>query len=106
MIRRLHDKEVVSMLYGNFMSHFEELICYKVKSRINSKRGHVPLKRSPSLNFTRQIRNGYKNIVPFYKKEIKENKIELKMLHFFINTGINDNTYWNELVKCIKVYVA
>jgi len=29
------------------------------------------------------------------------------MLHFFINTGINDNSYyWNELVKCIKVYVA
>jgi arginine decarboxylase len=27
------------------------------------------------------------------------------MLHFFINTGIND-TAWNELVKCIKVYIA
>jgi arginine decarboxylase len=29
------------------------------------------------------------------------------MLHFFINTGINDTAYyWNELVKCIKVYIA
>jgi arginine decarboxylase len=39
---------------------------------------------------------------------IQDNKkLELKMLHFFINTGINDNAYyWNELVKCIKVYVA
>jgi arginine decarboxylase len=27
------------------------------------------------------------------------------MLHFFINTGINDNAYyWNELHKCLKVY--
>jgi arginine decarboxylase len=51
---------------------------------------------------------GYKNIVQFYKKQIQENdNLELKMLHFFINTGINDNAYyWNELVKCIKVYVA
>lgn len=28
------------------------------------------------------------------------------MLHFFINTGIRDSAYyWNELVKCLKVYV-
>ena len=28
------------------------------------------------------------------------------MLHFFINTGIKDNAYyWNELNKCLKVYV-
>jgi arginine decarboxylase len=27
------------------------------------------------------------------------------MLHFFINTGIRDNAYyWNELLKCLKVY--
>jgi arginine decarboxylase len=30
----------------------------------------------------------------------------LKMLHFFINTGINDNSYyWNELLKGINIYV-
>jgi arginine decarboxylase len=29
------------------------------------------------------------------------------MLHFFINTGIQDcSYYWNELMKCLKVYVA
>jgi arginine decarboxylase len=29
------------------------------------------------------------------------------MLHFFINTGIRDNAYyWNELHKCLKVYVS
>ena len=29
------------------------------------------------------------------------------MLHFFINTGIRDNAYyWNELLKCLKVYIA
>lgn len=28
------------------------------------------------------------------------------MLHFFINTGIRDTAYyWNELLKCLKVYI-
>ncbi|MDT8346415.1 MAG: arginine decarboxylase, partial [Flavobacteriaceae bacterium] len=42
-----------------------------------------------------------------YEDQIKNNeKVELKMLHFFINTGIRDNAYyWNELSKCLKVYV-
>ncbi len=42
--------------------------------------------------------------MPFYKNQIKDNdKVELKMLHFFINTGIKDNAYyWNELVKMFK----
>jgi len=69
----------------------------------------IAAEEEPKFEFyTSRLGIGYKNIVPFYKKEIKENKnLELKMLHFFINTGINDNAYyWNELVKCIKVYVA
>ena len=69
----------------------------------------IASEEEPKFEFyTSRLGIGYKNIVPFYKKEIKENKkLELKMLHFFINTGINDNAYyWNELVKCIKVYVA
>jgi arginine decarboxylase len=45
---------------------------------------------------------------PFMKKRIQNDKLmELKMLHFFINTGINDNAYyWSELLKCVNVYVA
>ena len=32
-------------------------------------------------------------------------KFELKMLHFFINTGIKDTAYyWNELTKSVRVY--
>ena len=40
------------------------------------------------------------------KGKIKNNKkFTLKMLHFFINTGIKDTAYyWNELNKCLSVY--
>ena len=68
----------------------------------------IASEEEPKFEFyTSRLGIGYKNIVPFYENQIKENdKVELKMLHFFINTGIRDNAYyWNELVKCLKVYV-
>lgn len=74
---------------------------FKVGIRIASE-------EEPKFEFyTSRLGIGYKNIVPFYEDQIKNNEqIELKMLHFFINTGIRDNAYyWNELVKCLKVYV-
>lgn len=68
----------------------------------------IASEEEPKFEFyTSRLGIGYKNIVPFYEDQIKNNdKVELKMLHFFINTGIRDNAYyWNELVKCLKVYV-
>ncbi len=73
---------------------------YKVGIRIASE-------EEPKFEFyTSRLGIGYKNIIPFYEDQIKNNeKIELKMLHFFINTGIRDTAYyWNELNKCLKVY--
>ena len=74
---------------------------FKVGIRIASE-------EEPKFEFyTSRLGIGYKNIVPFYNNQIKNNeKVELKMLHFFINTGIRDTAYyWNELMKCIKVYI-
>ena len=74
---------------------------YKIGIRIASE-------EEPKFEFyTSRLGIGYKNIVPFYNKKVKENdQVELKMLHFFINTGIKDNSYyWNELNKCLQVYI-
>jgi len=69
----------------------------------------IASEEEPKFEFyTSRLGIGYKNIVPFYKNQIAENKkVNLKMLHFFINTGIRDNAYyWNELQKCLKVYTS
>jgi len=69
----------------------------------------IASEEEPKFEFyTSRLGIGYKNIVPFYKSQIANNKkVELKMLHFFINTGIRDNAYyWNELLKCLKVYTS
>ena len=74
---------------------------YQIGIRIASE-------EEPKFEFyTSRLGIGYKNIVPFYHDQISgDAQIELKMLHFFINTGINDTAYyWNELLKCLKVYV-
>lgn len=74
---------------------------FKIGIRIASE-------EEPKFEFyTSRLGIGYKNILSFYRREIKNNKkVKLKMLHFFINTGIKDNAYyWNELNKCLKVYI-
>ena len=68
----------------------------------------IASEEEPKFEFyTSRLGIGYKNILSFYRDEIHNNKkVNLKMLHFFINTGIKDNAYyWNELSKCLKLYV-
>lgn len=50
------------------------------------------------------IRNS--DVLPFFEAKIKDNpKVELSMLHFFVDTGIKDSLYyWGELRKVIKLY--
>ena len=49
-------------------------------------------------NMIKHVENGTKSaeaaeeMIDFYKSHILNNpRVELKLLHFFINTGINDN---------------
>ncbi len=48
----------------------------------------------------------YDEIISFYKEYIQSNpQFELKMLHFFINTGIKDTSYyWSELARQVEKY--
>jgi arginine decarboxylase len=67
----------------------------------------IAAEEEPKFEFyTSRLGIGYKDILPFYRSSIKNNKqVKLKMLHFFINTGIYDTAYyWNELHKCLRVY--
>ena len=68
----------------------------------------IASEEEPTFEFyTSRLGIGYKDIAKFYKEQVKDNKkVNLTMLHFFINTGIRDTAYyWNELHKCLKVYV-
>jgi arginine decarboxylase len=92
------------------IDNYEELTLLTNATR---KKFHVGIRiaseEEPKFEFyTSRLGIGYKNILNFYKSQIETNdQVQLKMLHFFINTGIRDNAYyWNELNKCLKVYVS
>jgi len=82
-----------------------------LKNRTNKKIKvgiRIASEEEPKFSFyTSRLGIRYKDIVPFYENYIKGSQnFELKMLHFFINTGIRDTSYyWNELRKCLNVYV-
>lgn len=61
----------------------------------------------PQSNYyTARLGIRHRNILDYYKREIQpDSRFSLKMLHFFIDTGIEDSLYyWNELQRCLTVY--
>ena len=67
----------------------------------------IASEEEPKFDFyTSRLGIRYNDILPYYLEKIKNNpNFELKMLHFFLNTGIKDTAYyWNELQKSVTVY--
>ncbi len=91
------------------IDNYEELNLLLQETQTNFSIGiRIASEEEPKFEFyTSRLGIGYKNIVSFYKEQIADiPRVSLKMLHFFINTGIKDNAYyWNELLKCINVYI-
>ena len=67
----------------------------------------IASEEEPKFDFyTSRLGIRYNDIIPYYLNGIKPLKnVKLKMLHFFINTGIKDTAYyWNELTKAVELY--
>jgi arginine decarboxylase len=57
--------------------------------------------------YTSRLGVRYNDIIRLYEEKIKDHPlVSLKMLHFFINSGIQDTAYyWSELTRFIQKYV-
>lgn len=67
----------------------------------------VATEEEPQFDYyTSRMGIRYSAVLPFLRERIANNpKFNLKMLHFFVDTGIKDTIYyWNELQKGIKLY--
>lgn len=113
--RPLYQQYIVDMIKDGFentipiLDSIDELPYYE--KFLHGKKFKVGIRiaseEEPNFDFyTSRLGIRTKDILDFYKNTIKKNrKVELKMLHFFINTGIRDTAYyWSELNKCINVY--
>mgnify|MGYP002630471577 CR=1 FL=1 len=60
-----------------------------------------------SSYYTSRLGIPYSEIIKFFIKHIRNNaRVELKMLHFFVDSGIKDTPYyWGEFQKALKLYV-
>ncbi len=91
------------------LDNLKELDSYKELGVKKAKLGiRIASEEEPDFQFyTSRLGIRYRDIVDYYKNDIQgDDRFELKMLHFFINTGIEDTAYyWSELYKCLNVYV-
>ena len=86
----------------NELEQYTEKIDKKFKLGIR-----VASDEEPNFSFyTSRLGFRYRDIINYYKEKIQGNaKVELKLLHFFINTGIKDSAYyWSELSRFINMY--
>ncbi|QCK14697.1 type III PLP-dependent enzyme domain-containing protein [Mangrovivirga cuniculi] len=90
------------------LDNMRELDYYEENVKGDYKLGlRVAADEEPKFEFyTSRLGIRYNEIVDFYKDKIKnKSRGKLKMLHFFINTGIRDTAYyWSELSRFIYKY--
>lgn len=89
------------------LDNLEELDNYKDLAEPLQIGMRIAAEEEPKYEFyTSRLGIRANEIIPHYQQKIKDNpKYKLKMLHFFIDTGIKDvNYYWTEFHKAIKIY--
>lgn len=112
--RQLYKQNICDLINDGFnvipvLDHLDEIDYYKkhAKQEVVNLGIRISTEEEPSFAFYTS-RLGIRNseIMSLYQEKIKPNpKFKLKLLHFFINTGIKDTIYyWTELNKCLNIY--
>lgn len=112
--RPMYQEFIVELIEDGFenlipiLDSKREIKYYKEHLKKKTKIGiRIASEEEPTFEFySSRLGIRYKDILEFYKEEIEpDDRFELKMLHFFINSGIKDTVYyWSELAKCLQVY--
>jgi len=86
---------------------------FRLKKKIARSRIKIKLgvrmainEEAQSAYYTSRLGIPPDEIIDFYEKEIKDNpRFDLKMLHFFVDSGIKDTMYyWGEFQKAMKLF--
>lgn len=67
----------------------------------------VAINQAPKSDYhTSRLGIPASNVLDFYLTEVKDNpKVQLQMMHFFVDSGIRDNLYyWGEFQKMLQLY--
>ncbi len=98
---------VNSIIVLDSVTEFDRLL--KVKTALKLKIGlrMAINEEAQSAYYTSRLGIPHTEMLNFYRKKVKGNeRVELKMLHFFVDSGIKDTPYyWGEFQKGLKLYV-
>ena len=81
-------------------------LCAKVKGPLTIGLRMAINEEPQSSYYTSRLGIRSAEIIDFYKSKIaKKKRVNLKMLHFFVDSGIKDNLYyWGEFRKALKIF--
>ena len=106
-----HLTELINEGFVNCMpilDNLEEIEYYHENVREKCNLGmRLASDEEPRFQFyTSRLGVRYADAIPLYEQKIKEDpRFELTMLHYFINTGIKDTSYyWSELSRFVHKY--
>lgn len=112
--RQLYKQNICDLINEGFnvipvLDHLDEVDYYKKYARAErvDLGIRISTEEEPSfLFYSSRLGIRSSEIMKLYEEKIKPNpKFNLKLLHFFINTGIKDTIYyWTELNKCLQIY--
>jgi len=112
--RPLYTKYISELINEGFVNcipildNLRELDFYSENVKTPFKVGvRMASDEEPNFSFyTSRLGIRYADLLDFYKNQIKDHPYaRLKMLHFFINTGIRDSAYyWSELSRFVHKY--
>lgn len=108
---RQYINELINSGFENIvpvLDDLNELDSYEAEAKNPYKVGiRIASDEEPTFEFyTSRLGIRYNDVIDLYQNKIaKSEKATLKMLHFFINTGIKDTAYyWSELGRFIDKY--
>jgi arginine decarboxylase len=103
--------DLINMGFENVIpvvDNIEEIAYYEKHVKDTCKLGiRIATEEEPNFEFyTSRLGIRSTKVLEFFQEKIKDNpKFKLKMLHFFVDTGIKDSMYyWGELNKALKIY--
>ncbi|MFN8437603.1 MAG: arginine decarboxylase [Cytophagales bacterium] len=109
-----YKEQITSLINDGFtnaipiLDHLEEFDYYEKHAKNHAFLGiRIAADEEPKFNFyTSRLGVRYNDIIDLYKSRIAQNpNFTLKLLHFFINSGIKDTMYyWSELSRFVELY--
>ena len=96
-----------SIIILDSVDELSRLQKFKSKQKVKIGLRMAVNEEAQSSYYTSRLGIRHTEMIDFFNNSIKNNdKLELKMLHFFVDSGIKDTLYyWGEFQKALKLYI-